>query len=337
MAENERKGPHQKLKMLYLAKIFYEETDDAHSLTVPQIADKLAAYGVNADRKTLYLDFEELRFFGLDIIQERSGRVYGYHLGNRRFELVELKLLVDSVQSAKFITDKKSKELIRKLESFAGKYEAKQLHRQVLISGRVKAMNESIYYNVDKLHTAINADRRVRFKYYRWTVKKTMEPRKGDSWYEVSPWILTWDDENYYLIAFDESEKKIKHYRVDKMRSISITGGKRNGREAFRDHDAPRYSKSLFGMNGGEMHTVTIEADNDMAGALIDRFGKEIEIVPKGADRFVTRVNVSVSPQFFGWIMALGEGVRLTDPPGVVSMMKKEAKRLFEEYCEKNR
>ena len=144
MAAKERKGDNQKLKMLYLAKIFSEETDDMHPLTMPEIISMLASYGVNADRKTLYMDFEELRHFGMDIIAEKEGRSMNYYLGSRDFELPELKLLVDSVQSAKFITDKKSNELIKKLESLVSRYEAKQLNRQVVISGRIKAMNEHL-------------------------------------------------------------------------------------------------------------------------------------------------------------------------------------------------
>ena len=217
MTGKERRGDHQKLKMLYLAKIFSEETDDQHALTMPEIIEMLARCGVNADRKTLYLDFDELRNFGMDIIAEQVGRNCYYHLGAREFELPELKLLVDSIQSAKFITDKKSNELIRKLETLTSKYEAKQLQRQVIITGRVKTMNESIYYNVDKIHDAINSGCQIRFKYFQWNVQKKMELRRGGIWYQISPWALMWDDENYYLITYDNYYDKIVHYRVDKI------------------------------------------------------------------------------------------------------------------------
>ena len=218
----ERKGENQKLKMLYLVQLFSRETDDTHKLTMPEIIAKLAADGVNADRKTLYQDFEELRRFGFDIISEKDGRNYYYYLGSRDFELPELKLLVDSVQSAKFITDKKSDQLIKKLESLVSKYEGSQLHRQVIISGRVKTMNESIYYNVDKIHAAIGEDRQIRFKYFDWNLKKEMEPRYGGRWYQLSPWALMWDDEKYYLVAYDSKHETIIHYRVDKMTQRSV-------------------------------------------------------------------------------------------------------------------
>lgn len=318
--------------MLYLAKIFSEETDDNHSLTMPQIIEKLSLCGVNADRKTLYLDFEELRNFGLDIVAVKVGRDCFYHLGNRDFELPELKLLVDSVQAAKFITDKKSKDLIKKLEALVSKYEGKRLHRQVVISGRIKTMNESIYYNVDKLHEAIGADSQIRFKYYQWNVEKKMELRRDGAWYQVSPWGLMWDDENYYLIGYDAEDDKIKHYRVDKMLRIAVTGERREGKDQFKKFNLPHYTKSLFGMYGGNETRVTIEAENAMVGVLIDRFGKDIIIVPIDEDHFRTVVNVAVSKQFFGWIMALGEGIKITGPDAVVDQMKAEIVRMVRQY-----
>ncbi len=183
----ERKGENQKLKLLYIMKILWEETDDSHFLTLHEILQKLADSGVNADRKTLYTDFEELRKFGFDIVPEKIGRNVYYHTGNRIFELPEMKMLVDAVQSAKAITDKKSSRLIKKLETLVSKYEAKQLNRQVFIAGRIKTMNESIYYNVDAIHEAIGADRQIRFKYYKWDIRKKMVFRRKGAWYRISP------------------------------------------------------------------------------------------------------------------------------------------------------
>ena len=321
-----------KLKMLYLARIFMEETDDEHALTLQQIAAKLAALDISADRKTLYQDFEELRQFGFDIIAEQAGHNTFYHLGARRFELPELKLLVDSVQSAKFITDKKSRELIRKLESLVSRHQAQQLHRQVLIAGRVKTMNESIYYNIDKLHGAINSDAQIRFQYYQWNVRREMELRRGGAWYQVSPWALLWDDENYYLVAYDAADDKIKHYRVDKMLRIRLTEESRRGRERFRAFDTARYAKTLFGMYGGEETAVTLQGEAAMVGVVIDRFGKDIPLVPLDGDRFEASVNVAVSPQFFGWIMGLGGGVRVTGPEPVLRRLRDEVQKLGDIY-----
>ena len=325
-------GNNQKLKLLYLIKIFTEDTDDQHALTLPQIAEKLDAYGISAERKTLYQDFELLRDFGFDIIGQQARRNFYYHMGNRRFELPELKLLVDSVQSAKFITDKKSNALIKKLEGMVSKYEARKLQRQVIISGRIKAMNESIYYNVDKLHEAIGTDRQIRFKYFRWNIKKEMELRKDGAWYQVSPWALMWDDENYYLVGYDAEDGKIKHYRVDKMWRISVADRKREGKEQFKAFNMPRYTKSLFGMFGGEEVKVTLEAENGMVGILLDRFGKDIPVKPVDADHFRTSVVVAVSSQFLGWIMALGDGVKIIGPDKVVARMKEEIRLISQMY-----
>ena len=328
----ERKGENQKLKMLYLVQLFSRETDDAHKLTMPEIISKLAADGVNADRKTLYQDFEELRRFGFDIISEKDGRNFYYYLGSRDFELPELKLLVDSVQSSKFITDKKSGQLIKKLESLVSRYEGSQLHRQVIIAGRVKTMNESIYYNVDKIHAAIGADRQIRFKYFDWNLKKEMEPRYGGRWYQLSPWALMWDDEKYYLVAYDSKHETIIHYRVDKMTQIGILDEKREGHEAFSKFNIAHYTNTLFGMYAGDETKVTIEAENRLVSVFIDRFGKDIIIAPVDEGHFRTTVTVAVSNQFFGWIMAIDGDVKIVAPDSVVMQMKALIERLAEKY-----
>ena len=326
------KGTNQKLKLLYLTKIFREQTDEEHMLTIAEIIEKLSAYDVSADRKTLYTDFEELRHFGLDIISQQIGRQHYYYLGAREFELPELKLLVDSVQSAKFITAQKSQKLIKKLEGLVSKYEATQLQRQVYITGRVKTMNESIYYNVDKLHAALSADAQIQFQYYQWNVKKEMELRRGGKLYQVSPWGLMWDDEYYYLVAYDAETDKIKHYRVDKMLRIQITDQKRAGKERYQSFNLPDYTQRIFGMFSGEETKVTLEADNSMAGVLIDRFGKDIMLIPQDGGRFRATVDVAVSDQFLGWIVALGT-VKIVGPEAVVEKMQAKVSNLIADYC----
>lgn len=323
---------NQKLKLLYLADILLSETDEDHPLTLKEIISKLKGFDISADRKTLYQDFEVLREYGYDIISEKRGRSCCYFLGERSFELPELKLLVDSVQSAKFITDKKSGVLIKKLESLTSRHLAKQLNRQVVISGRVKTMNESIYYNVDRLHEAINCDRQITFNYFQWNIKKEQELRHDGKLYKVSPWGLMWDDENYYLVAYDAEEEIIKHFRVDKMLRIAISEDKRKGKSCFKDFDLPKYTKSIFGMFGGTPERVSFEAADHMAGVMIDRFGKDLTIIPSGKDRFKASVNVLVSPQFLAWMISLGRDVRITAPANVVDMMRDEIKRLNEMY-----
>ena len=227
------------------------------------------------------------------------------------------------MQSAKFITDRKSSQLIRKLESLVSRYDAGKLHRQVIMTGRVKTMNESIYYNVDKIHEAIGANRQIRFRYFQWNLKKEMELRYDGRWYTLSPWALMWDDEKYYLVAYDAKYDIMIHYRVDKMLNIEILDEKRQGQEQFKAFDVPRYTNKLFGMFGGEESRVTLEAENHMVGVLIDRFGKDIIIAPSDEDHFRTTVTVAVSNHFLGWIISLGGSVKIVGPESVVEQMRK--------------
>ena len=309
-----------------------ERTDENHSITMPEIISALEAYGISAERKSIYSDMESLRTYGLDIVGEAEGKTFYYRVVDRTFELAELKLLVDSVQSAKFITEKKSNELIKKIENLSSKYEAQQLQRQVYTSNRIKTLNESIYYNVDLLHDAINENSQIKFHYFQWNVDKKMELRKDGAYYVVSPWGLSWDDENYYLIAFDATANKIKHYRVDKMLHIELTGEKREGKDHFDKFDMALYAKKMFGMFAGEEENVKIECHNRLAGVIIDRFGKDVTMIKKDIDHFTVNVKVAVSKQFLAWVMALGNDAKIIGPDLVVQQVKDELTRLCELY-----
>ncbi len=309
-----------------------ELTDDEHMLTMPQIRKELEAYGVTADRKSLYDDMEALRVLGIDVIGEKVGRNFFYHVGEKQFDIAELKLLVDAIQSSKFITEKKSNELIKKLTGMASKYEGAQLKRQVVVSGRVKTMNESIYYHVDDVHRAIAENKQISFEYMKWTVDKTMEKRR-DRPYTVSPWALTWDDENYYLIAYDADADCIKHFRVDKIASVRVLDEYRAGRDKFREFDIASYTKMNFGMFAGEKTRVSIAFADEFAGVLLDRFGKDIIITAGDKPGWSeTSVIVSLSDQFFGWIFALGTNVRITGPKNVQDRFAQELERLTKLY-----
>ncbi len=326
-------GKNQKLKLCYLSRIMLSKTDDEHHLTMPEIQELLAEYDVTADRKALYKDMDALSTLGIDVIgQKTKGGGYDYYVGSKTFDVAELKLLVDSIQSSKFITEKKSKELIEKLGTLASEYEAEQLKRQVTVHGRVKNMNESIYYIVDEIHRAIADNKKITFEYMKWNINKKMEKRKEEL-YEVSPWALSWDDENYYLIAFDEEAGKIKHYRVDKMKNITITDEKRVGRNDFREFNLAEYAKMSFGMYGGERTRVKLTFKEEMVGVLLDRFGTSIPIrANKNEGWFDTEVDVALSDQFLGWIFALGDGVRITGPKKVVTGMKDKLNDLGDIY-----
>lgn len=330
--DNMAKGRNQKLKLIQLVKILYENTDDTHSLTMAEILSRLKDYGIEAERKSVYTDLEVLQTCGVDIIGEKKGRTYYYHIGNRQFELAELKLLVDAVQSSRFITTKKSQELINKLERLTSKYEAKQLQRQVYVAERVKTLNESIYYNIDKIHTAIHTDTKIRFQYFQWNLKKEMELRRNGQFYCISPWVLTWAEENYYLIGYDSKANMVKHYRVDKMLRIEVAKEPREGKEYFLQFDMAVYARKIFGMFDGTEETVKLECENSFVGVIIDRFGRDLNIIQKDENHFFVCVDVVVSRQFLGWLIALGEGVKIVGPERVVKEIRDEIIYLKKRY-----
>ena len=326
------RGSNQKFKFTYLMKIMAEKTDDEHSLTMPQILEELEKYEVSAERKSIYEDFKDMSNFGIEVIKEQKGRETFYHIAGREFELAEVKLLIDAVQSAKFITQKKSKLLISKVKNFVSEHQAKQLQRQIVINDRVKTMNESVYYNVDDIHTAINQNRKIKFKYYKWDIDKKLVERHGGSYFFVSPWALLWDDENYYMIAFDDWDNKIKHYRVDKMMYIEVGNDERAGKEEFKNFDMAKYSKATFGMYHGEKAKVCIKFANHMCGVFIDRFGKDTLFRKIDENHSELIADINVSPQFFGWIFSLGNDVEIVSPKEVVNELREYTKKFIMKY-----
>lgn len=327
------KGTNQKLKLSYLAKILLEKTDDEHKMTMPQIISELSKYEISAERKSIYTDIAELQdSMGMDIIKEQNGRETFYYVGSRDFELAEVKLLVDAIQSSKFITERKSRELIKKMKSLVSMHQASQIQRQVFVSGRIKTMNESIYYNVDILHSAIAGNKKVRFKYTTINADKSIYVLNNGNPFSVSPWALAWEDENYYLVAFDDFSKTCKHYRVDKMLKLEVVDEPREGRDIFENFDMAQYSKATFGMYHGEKARVEIQIHNKMASVFFDRFGTDITFRPLDPKHSELAVEVNVSPQFFGWIFSLGKDVTVVGPKQVVDDMKAYAKAFVEKY-----
>lgn len=322
----------KKLKLLYLIRILYEKTDEDHPITMEEILDSLLSYGIEAERKSIYSDIELLTLAGIDVIGERRDRNFFYHIGSRRFELAELKLLVDSVQSSRFITSKKSDELIKKIESLASRHEALGLQRQVYVADRVKTENENILYNVDHIHQAIAGNRKISFQYFNWDVNKKRVFRRNGERYELSPWSLMWSNENYYLVAYDSADEKIKHFRVDKMLHIAIEDKPREGRNIFRDFNMGTYSGAVFGMFGGELENVRLLCDNEMSGVIVDRFGRDVPMTKTDEDHFTVSINVAVSGQFFGWVTALEGKVRIIGPESVVERMRETLKAVSAQY-----
>lgn len=325
------KSSNQKLKILYLMKGLLEKTDENHPMSMSDILKYLKGFGIEAERKSIYDDIEALRVYGLDIVAKKE-RPSGYYIGERQFELPELKLLVDAVQSSKFMTTKKSGELIKKLEKLCSTNQAKSLQRQVYVANRIKTMNESIYYNVDDIHMAISENKKITFQYCEWSTEKKLIPKKNGRLYNVSPWVLTWEDENYYLIAFDNTSRTVKHYRVDKIKKINLIDEDREGKEYFTKFDTADFSKKTFGMFGGKEQDITLKCKNKMIGVILDRFGKDIFVAAESGGSFKVRVKVNVSPQFYGWITGIGEGITITEPESAAKEYKKYLKGILKNY-----
>ena len=308
--------PIQKRKLPLLQKLLLAETDEEHPLTLEEIIRELGRQGVTAERKSLYHDLEVLRDCGLDVICTRRDGHTVYFVGDRDFQMPELKLLVDAVQSSRFITSRKSRSLIKKLELLAGKHDAGKLQRQVYVAGRVKTENESIYYSIDNIHRAIQENRQIAFQYLDWNLKKELVPRpNGEK--KVSPWALIWQDENYYLAAYDSASGVMKHYRVDKMGRVEVLREAREGMEQFAQVDLAVYTNQVFGMYGGDEEMVTLQFPGRLIGVVLDRFGRETDVRPMGDGTFRIRARVTVSGQFFGWLAGIGREACVAAPAHV--------------------
>ena len=320
------KSSNQKLKLIYLLRFLEEKSDEEHPVRMQDMLEELKRCGVSAERKTIYSDLEALRECGYDI-QQAGG---SYWLADRRFELAELKLLVDSVQASRFITRKKSGELISKLEALTSVGEARQLQRQVYVLNRIKTMNESIYYNVDGIHTAIAHGNQIRFRYFDYDVHKEKVYRRGGGDYQVSPFALTWAEENYYLVAYSGEAKQLRHYRVDRMSDLRETEEPVEGGDTFRPDDIARYTTRVFGMFRGEVRELRLRFHRHLAGAVLDRFGQDIILVPDGEEHFTFTVLVAVSPQFYGWLCGFGGEGAIVSPPDAAEDFREYLKGILE-------
>ena len=321
------KGRGQKRKLLQLERILRKHSDEEHPMSMERIMEELERCDITAERKSIYDDMAELQQCGLDI-QMRRGKNGGWFLGDREFQLPELKFLVDAVQSSRFLTTRKSNELIARLESLTSEHQARQLQRQVYVSGRVKSMNESIYYNVDKLHAAIHANRTIFFRYFSYNSKKEKVFRRDGKRYHVVPSGLVLDGENYYLVAWSLMDGEFRHYRVDKMTEITITSFPRE-----KEHlaDMTSYAQKHFGMFAGREGMVKLQCREELASIVLDRFGQDTILVPREDGTFSVTLDVVVSPQFWGWVFGLGAGVRVLEPAWAAEEYRAELKVILEQ------
>ena len=322
------KSANQKRKLPILAKLLLERSDEEHPVSTQEMLAELERWDITAERKSIYDDMEQLRRLGYDV-QSRKGAGGGWFIGQRDFELAELKLLVDAVQSSRFLTGRKSDALIRKLEGLTSTHQARQLQRQVYVDRRIKTMNESIFYNVDKIHAAIAANRVITFRYFEYNMRKERVFRREGGRYRVTPFGLIWDSENYYLAAWDEARGELRHYRVDKMTDILISGTRGTDKG---DWQAEGYASRHFGMYSGTDCRLRLRCRAGLAGVVIDRFGQDVMLVPDGEEHFTATVDVAASPPLWGWLFGLGDGVEVLSPQWAAEEFKKRLKAVLEQY-----
>ncbi len=307
---------NQRIKLLFLKQFFEEKTDEDHPATNKQIIEYLASKDIPVERKTVYTDIQALEEYGMEIMRTENGR--GYYWTDRPFELPELKFIIDSVAASKFLSEKKSDALIKKLGTLASEHQQRELRRQVRVSGRVKTMNASILNSVDAIHAAIAANTTILFKYFHYNTKMDRVFSNKGKPYEVSRLALLYDNNDYYLLGcYDED---FRTYRVDRMAEI-----KQGIKERIidKDFDISKYSKSTFGMYGGKEEKVEMVFQNRMLDAVIDKFGKDAWLQKVDDNHSKITATVSVSPQFFSWVFGLGNYIKIVGPDNVVEQMKK--------------
>lgn len=327
------KSEKQKLKLLYLMEKFLKDTDEEHGITVKEMVEYLKQKDISAERKSLYNDVACLQDYGLDIGSEKVGRETYYKLLSREFEMPELKLLVDAVQSSMFITSAKTQELIKKIEGLASKHEAVELQRQVHVHNRVKNPNEKIYLFVDEIHKAIHSMKNVEFVYGELNTKKILVPKHDGKLYTVSPWALTWDDERYYLVGYDHGAGMDKNFRVDKIMKLNIADNSVKYEKCPKDFEIASYNSRVFGMFGGKPEPIKLKVANYLAGVMIDQFGDKINLIPvKGEEAFTVNVDVVISQQFIGWLVGLGTGVEVLESKALRDMVKDSLSAILSKY-----
>ena len=316
------KSENQKQKLLYLLKFFYEETDEEHTLTVNEIIAKLERNGISAARRSIYDDIRTLQDFGVDIVMRKS-KTCEYFLASRLFETAELRILIDSVQSSRFITKKKSESLIKKLKGLTSKPQARDFSGQIYIYDRIKSMNECIFYNVDTLHRAIAENRKITFRYFDYNIKREKIYRKKGADYCTNPMALTFDNENYYLIAYNEKYDDFVHYKVDRMTDISVSEQRRSTPE--KPFNAASYVKPIFSMFDGETEHITAIFDNAYLNLVIDKFGDNVRLQELENDCFQAEFKAAVSPTFLSWMIGFGDGAIIVSPEWVADEIKRLA------------
>lgn len=311
--------PNQKLKILYLRQMLLEQTDDEYGLSMSQIIANLAELGIPAERKAIYRDLDSLREFGMDIIK-RSNEATGiteYAIGKRDFEFPELLLLVDAVQSSRFLTTKKCMALVESIRKLASAHQGKDLVGRVHVDGRIKMQNESVFYNINDIQQAIARRRKITFCYRVYDLEKNSIMRRDGKTYVENPVCLIYRDDFYYLITYNDKHETFVTYRVDRMCSIRISDEMATRNEKIASFDPDQHVAQTFGMFGGDLKTVEIEIGSQNVGSFIDRFGKGVDMTRIDEDHALVRVQVVVGATFYAWLAQFATSVRIVGPTEV--------------------
>lgn len=297
-----------RLRILLVMEIFFERTDAEHGVSMQDILRWLEQNGIAGERKSVYEDIHALKQYGLSIEYYQEDKTY--RLIERAMEIAELKLLVDAVHASKFITKKRANQMIQHIMDMTSCYQKGALQREVF-SEKPKSQNAVGFYSMDLLHEAITHNRQVTFRYTVWNLDKKLEDKRNGERYQVSPCLMIWADENYYLVAYDSQTQSIKHFRVDKIKDVIVEEALREGEAEFKKIDIANYSTTHFGMYGGEAKRVTIQFENALIGVVLDRFGTDVQIIKVDDEHFKTPLPVVVSNQFFGWLFGLGNQAKI--------------------------
>lgn len=330
--DKENSAYSKKVVPIYLMKLLHEQTDKNHYITTHEIIDYLSKWGVDVDRRTVYSALTLLEYldFGLEKVLGRG--TCKYHQPVKRFSENELKFLIDAVAASKFLTETKSKELIDKIKKLGSVYSSEQLNRNVLLGKRIKSMNDKVLKNLDVIYTAINTDSKIKFQYMRWNTSKKLETINNGEMRLVSPYAVTLNDDNYYLVAFDDTSKELRHYRVDKMKAIKYSEELREGKEVFEDFNIAEYTQKTFGMYGGKQERIKLRFNKKLANVIFDRFGTDVFVVPDKNDFYTVNVDINVSPQFYGWLFGLGKDISIVAPEHIKNEFADTCKSVLENY-----
>lgn len=319
---------NKKLKILYLARLLREHTDEEHTVTVNDMIEYLDRQGISAERKSIYDDLALLELFGMDIVHTKT-KTHNYYLGQRDFELAELKMLIDVVQSSPFLTAKKSMELIGKLEKLTSAAQANRLRRQVYVMNRVKTLNEKLYYNIDGINEAINTNRCIRFKYFDWDISGQRIYRHDGKFYEECPAALC-VDKNYYLVTYRPEKDQFIHFRVDRISDLQVVDKPRP--RLPEDFDPASYVRTIFDMHSGQSQWVTLELKRSLLNVAMDRFGPDAHYRKGEGDTIVLTAEVDVSPTFLSWVLTFGADARILEPQSAVQALRDLAQQALSRY-----